>query len=172
MANQLKMAKLHSILTLHERGWSNREIAQALGIHRETVNRHVRLAEQEASGLSGGSSKPAKVPTGSGGQSRSGCRVFREVIEGKLEQGLSAQRIWQDLVAEHGFEGGYDSVKRFVSKLGQVSQLPFRRMESAPGHTFRPAGRRSVGAALPHAAPTLGARRGSVRWDTGKRPAN
>ena len=45
-----------------------------------------------------------------------------------LEQGLSAQRIWQDLRVEHGFEDGYDSVKRFVRRLGQASPQPFRRM--------------------------------------------
>jgi transposase len=51
-----------------------------------------------------------------------------------LEQGLSAQRIFQDLVAEHQFAGSYQSVKRFVARLGQARPLPFRRMECAPGH--------------------------------------
>ena len=46
MANQLTMAKVHSILTLHQRGWSNRRIARALGIHRKTVGRYVRLFEK------------------------------------------------------------------------------------------------------------------------------
>jgi transposase len=50
-----------------------------------------------------------------------------------LEQGLSAQRIWQDLRADHGFDGGYDSVKRFVRRLKTTTPLPFRRMECAPG---------------------------------------
>jgi hypothetical protein len=36
---------VHSILTLHERGWSQRRIARALGIDRGTVLRHVRAAE-------------------------------------------------------------------------------------------------------------------------------
>jgi len=46
---------------------------------------------------------------------------------------LSAQRIYQDLVTEQKFVGGYDSVKRFVRQLEQVNPLPFRRMESEPG---------------------------------------
>jgi transposase len=50
-----------------------------------------------------------------------------------MEQGLSAKRIHQDLVAEHGFDHGYDSVKRYVRRLGRVSRLPMRRMESLPG---------------------------------------
>jgi len=57
------------------------------------------------------------------------CEPFRATILAKLDQRLSAQRIWQDLVAEHGFLGGYDSVKRFVRKLGAATPLPFRRME-------------------------------------------
>jgi len=128
VANRLRMAKVHSIRTLHERGWSGRRIARELGIHRETVGRHISLAEP-------GRSKPVKVPAGSTGppgRSRSACEPYRAVILGNLEEGLCAQRIWQDLVGEHGFAGGYDSVKRFVRKLRQAGPLPFRRMECAP----------------------------------------
>jgi transposase len=64
---------------------------------------------------------------------RSQCVPFRELIVAKLDQRLSAQRIWQDLAADHGFPGNYDSVKRFVRRLGARTPLPFRRMECAPG---------------------------------------
>ena len=37
MANQLKMAVVHAILTLARLGWSQRRIAQVLGVDRETV---------------------------------------------------------------------------------------------------------------------------------------
>src|SRR5690606_18595967 len=43
------------------------------------------------------------------------------------------QRIFQDLVSEHGFEGKYPSVRRFVAMLKRVTPLPFRRIEVAPG---------------------------------------
>jgi transposase len=65
--------------------------------------------------------------------SQSCCAPFHAVILAKLDQGLSAQRIHQDLVAEHGFREKYHSVRRFVRKLGQAAPLPFRRMECAPG---------------------------------------
>jgi transposase len=68
-------------------------------------------------------------PRGRPGQ----CASYRELIQTKLDQQLSAQRIWQDLVAEHGFTGGYDSVKRFVRRLGAKLPLPYRRMECEPG---------------------------------------
>jgi IS30 family transposase len=43
MANRVEMAKVHSILTSSERGWSFRRIARELGVHRDTVARYVRL---------------------------------------------------------------------------------------------------------------------------------
>jgi len=39
------------------------------------------------------------------------------LIEAKIEADLTAQRIYQDLVAEQGFAGAYNSVKRFVRRL-------------------------------------------------------
>ena len=47
--------------------------------------------------------------------------------------GLSAQRIYQDLVCEHGFAGSYQAVKRFVRHLRQTQPIPFVRMEVEPG---------------------------------------
>ena len=49
MANHLKMATVNAILTLRQRGWSFRRIARELGIHRDTVSRHVRLTENASS---------------------------------------------------------------------------------------------------------------------------
>jgi hypothetical protein len=60
-----------------------------------------------------------------------------EVIKKGLASYHSAQRIYQDLVAEHQFSGGYDAVKRFVRRLAQRSEAPFRRMECAPGQELR-----------------------------------
>lgn len=47
--------------------------------------------------------------------------------------GLSAQRIYQDLVTEHGFSGSYQAVKRFVRQLRKSQPIPFVRMEVEPG---------------------------------------
>lgn len=204
MANQLGMAKVHTILTLRGQGWSFRRIGRELGIRRETVSRYVRLAESqathdEASDQTGakaakpaprvdsstpptgavesgqGERVPGAVPVGrqvdpvgsaerapgpgepeavarqegapvavppvvpacAGTAGRSGpasaCAPFHEVIDAKLELGLSAKRIHQDLVAEHGFAASYYSVKRFCRWLKHTRPLPFRRMECAPG---------------------------------------
>jgi transposase len=61
------------------------------------------------------------------------CEPFQSLILEKLQQELSAQRIYQDLTVEHGFTGSYDSVKRFVRRLGRSRALPMRRMECAAG---------------------------------------
>src|SRR5205823_399519 len=44
----------------------------------------------------------------------SDCEPWRDVIQSKCDLGLSAQRIYQDLITEYGFTGAYYSVRRFV----------------------------------------------------------
>lgn len=61
------------------------------------------------------------------------CEKFAETIGGAVQAGLSAQRIYQDLVCEHGFQGSYCSVKCFVRRNTQRYALPFRRVECAAG---------------------------------------
>jgi transposase len=67
-------------------------------------------------------------------KSTSGCEPYRQVILAKLDQGLSAVRIHQDLAAEQGSAApSYHSVRRFVGKLKAARPLPFRRMEVLAG---------------------------------------
>ena len=47
--------------------------------------------------------------------------------------GLSAQRIYQDLVSEHAFTGSYQAVKRFVRHLRETQPIPFVRMDVEAG---------------------------------------
>lgn len=146
MVNRLKVANLLSIKQLHAQGWSQRKIARELGVSRDAVARHLKQTTDLASPMrSVEDSNKAKAPTGSEEQPNSSnkakaptgsgslCQPFRETILAKLEQNLSAQRIFQDLVLEHGFEGKYHSVRRFIAKLNQANPLPFRRIEVAPG---------------------------------------
>jgi hypothetical protein len=42
------------------------------------------------------------------------CEAYRELIEQGLARGRNGKAIWQDLVSDHGFAGGYQAVKRFV----------------------------------------------------------
>ena len=63
----------------------------------------------------------------------SDCEPWRDIIQSKCNQGLSAQRIYQDLTSEHSFGGSYYTVRRFVRRLEPVQELPFRRLECEPG---------------------------------------
>jgi transposase len=64
----------------------------------------------------------------------SACESFREAIELDLSRGRNAMAIWQDLVSESGFRGGYQTVKRFVRKLrGSQQPQPRAVILTAPG---------------------------------------
>lgn len=158
MANRLKMARVQSILSLHAQGWSGRLTtlravpARELGVDRETVSRYVEFNQHSSAAceLDGGISKPANAPILAPGSAacslptnapiepagagrRSDCEPWREWIVTKRDQGLSARRIHQDLVSEHAAAIGYDSVRRFLRRLGWTRPLRFRRLEYAPG---------------------------------------
>jgi len=83
------------------------------------------------------SSKPAIPPTGKSTGRTSQCEPFSEPITAKVEAGLSAQRIYQDLVEESGFSRSYDAVKRFVGKLRKTQPARVWRMESQPGEEMQ-----------------------------------
>jgi hypothetical protein len=70
---------------------------------------------------------------GIGAGRRSRCEALAEVISAKVEVGLSAQRIYQDLVEQNGFSDSYQSVQRFVRKLKGTQPQRVWRMEAQPG---------------------------------------
>lgn len=144
MPNLLKMANLQSILTLHAQGRSQREIARTLGVDRETVRKyllaHLSGAKPANAPLGVANSPISPIPAAATGNTgplgpsgpRSQCEPYRDAILAKAADGLSTQRIYQDLT-ENGAHISYDSVRRFLRRLGQSRPLPFRRMETAPG---------------------------------------
>ena len=140
--NQLSVSLQHSIATLAAKGWSARKIARELAVDRETVRRYRPAPDSKPAIVPAGSSdagapKPAIVPAGSKAGRTSQCAPLSAVIEQSLLAGLSAQRIYQDLVAGHDFSGGYDAVKRFVRRLAHETEPPFRRMECGPGQELQ-----------------------------------
>ena len=145
MANVMKMAIIEAIQSLRSAGLSCRAIARRLGIHRDTVARHVRVGRE-------GDSKPAKAPISPAGSDEvagfgaptgnlpvAQASVAAPWLPWLLEQharGLTAKRIHQDLQAEFPEAGSvsYDSVRRLLRKQGATLPVPFRRMECAAGH--------------------------------------
>jgi IS30 family transposase len=109
MSNSLKVSLQATIYSLDDRGWSRRRIARELGIDRETVGRHLRLAKPAIS-TAGFEEipevKPAISTVGNGAGRKSQCEPLAAVIMAKAELGLSAQRIYQDLNRGHPSGGG------------------------------------------------------------------
>ncbi len=157
--NYLKTAKLQQVVALLELGWTYRRIEAETGVRRETISRYDRIRRAKAAKVFPGSEepisgpdgefsgadlvKPAKVTAGSDSKPakafpgpslppRSSAALYRDVIIGKLDTGLSVQRIWQDLVEEYGFGHSYEAVKRFVRKLPRPRRV-VGVIHSAPG---------------------------------------
>lgn len=151
MANVLKVNEQNTIQQLAAQGWSQRQIARQLQVDRKTVRRYLVCAAKSPTISIPGSSEStdSKSPISTPGDSRvfegiripqpapagrpSFCDRHRQRIEAKLADGLSAQRIYQDLVSEVDFTGSYQSVKRFVRQLRQNHPERVWRVEVQPG---------------------------------------
>ena len=135
MSKELKEAMKQSIYTLLEGGkHSHREIGKLLGINRKTVDKYARryVGNGPIPPTGADVENGPEAPPGFSGR-KSSCLPYHDIIVKCLESGLTAKRIHQDLVSDYGFNGSYDSVKRYVRKLSDTSSVPFRRMEVRPG---------------------------------------
>jgi transposase len=75
-----------------------------------------------------GDAPPSRSP------SASACVPFHEFIEVSLARGRNAMAIWQDLVDQSAFAGGYQSVQRYIRKLrGTTPVEPRAVIVTAPG---------------------------------------
>ena len=159
MANVLKPEKQEEIRALGRLGWTLRRIEEATGVRRETVGRYLRWAGIRVRPPRGRSlSSPrttGEVTTDSAVTSKaasdvttdleralkrgccrveSACEAYRPWITAGLEHGRNSKAIWQGLVDEHGFPGGYESVKRFVRRVrGSAVKLAHPTIVTEPG---------------------------------------
>src|SRR5258707_4963797 len=100
------------VLALLELGWSYRRIERETGVRRETIARYDPQRQAKAANLSTGSEvltdkvsadddEPKAANLSSGSNAAHGppglAEPYRKQIEAGLQQGLTAQRIWQDL---------------------------------------------------------------------------
>jgi hypothetical protein len=154
VSNVLSEEKRDQVMALGRLGWSLRRIEKAVHIRRETVGGYLRAAgiAVRPPGAWGrrAPAKPANEVTSDFGPEFSGentvvadplpgrspsasaCQPWREVIEPGLSRGRNAKAIWQDLVDDHGFTGGYQSVRRFVGKLRGSSAPEARVVITTP----------------------------------------
>lgn len=154
MSNVLSEEKRQQVIALGRLGWSLRRIEAAVHIRRETISGYLRAAGIPVRPPGGwgrsGRAKPAiEVITDSGkepaaitvpertparSRSVSACEPYGELIETGLSHGRNAKAIWQELVDNHGFTAGYQSVQRFAGKLRRVVAPEARAViETAPG---------------------------------------
>src|SRR6516165_3923653 len=162
MGNVLSDEKKQQVIALGKLGWPLRRIEQATGVRRETASAYLKAAgvvvclpgwgrrapAKPAIRVTTDPAKPAiQVTTdfyaafsqNSGlpqppKLSPSTCEPYREQVELGLHRGRNAMAIWQDLVSDHGFAGGYEAVKRFVRKLrGPQRPEPAGIILTAPG---------------------------------------
>ena len=119
--NRINVSLQQSIVALVERGWSKRRIARELQLDRATLRRQLRATANAATNPAHGSDEVivANAASNPAIGARPGpaslCAPFATEIEAAVAAGLSAQRIYQDLISEHGFHGGYTSVNSSCS---------------------------------------------------------
>ena len=174
MSNVLSDEKKQQVIALGKLGWPLRRIEQATGVRRETASAYLKAAgvvvclpgwgrrvpAKPAIGVTTDPAKPAievttdfyaafsqnSGPPKPAKSSPSTCEPYREQVELGLCRGRNAMAIWQDLVSEHGFAGGYEAVKRFVRKLRNV------RKQQGSSSRHREKRRKSITAAGPWCA--------------------
>lgn len=112
---------------LLEKGWSRRAVARELGVDESTVR--YRLSRRVVGEVDGRSSQGERcVPWG-----------------GIIERWIAEQRecdgrpepvrlLFEELAGEHGYDGSYKAVLRYVRRrMGEPRLRPHRRTETAPG---------------------------------------
>lgn len=124
-----------TLATLLAQNCSQREIERVTGIDRKTIRAYQRdlcAVPSNSPGVAtgGGQIPPPRPPAVS---SPSRCEQHREFIEAQLRLKRNAMAIYQDLVDRFGFDGAYNSVKRFVAKIRTVEPRQFDRLEFLPG---------------------------------------
>jgi transposase len=142
MGNYLKMTDKRRILALLELGWPYRRIERETGVRRETIGRY-DPRRAKAANLSAGSNlsaddtavNAANLSAGSAGaHGPPGLAVaYHAQIEAGLKQGLTAQRIWQDLCEQVAYPHSYASVRRYVRRLKRQHPKLVDVMEHPPG---------------------------------------
>lgn len=136
MANVLPVQTHQAILALHAQGRSIRRIARDLGVHRNTVRSYldgVPPALKCTTLSTAGSPPNCTISTPGKSGRKSLCDPHADWIRSRVESGLSAQRVFQDLRSELGFAGSYQAVKRFVRALKTAQPERVWRVEVAPG---------------------------------------
>lgn len=89
-----------TIKTLYDKGYKKSQIAKMLQIDRGTVREILKRIEN------GHEIKRKPIA--------SILDPYKQILDIKIDQELSAKRIYQDLLSEYGYTGSYDTIKKYV----------------------------------------------------------
>ena len=163
MANVLSMDKKRIVEGLIGLGWSDRRIQRETHVHRITVAKYRKALQNDPKVPTGFSDEKGQndpqVPTGffdekdqndpqlpagsgtldapplSGPLPRNPLlHPHLPAIKAGLAKGLSAQRIYQDLIEDAAYRGSYDSIKRYVRRFKETTPDFRERLPVFPGH--------------------------------------
>ncbi len=117
------------IRQLHRDGRSARQIARQLGVGRDTIRK--ALANPEPKPYTLATSRPAPV-----------FGPFRGIVDAIVaadatappKQRHTASQIYRRLVAEHGYRGQYDQVRRHLQETRLAKRETFIPLDHPPGH--------------------------------------
>jgi transposase len=127
------MNDISDVLERVRRGQSDRAIAQDLHLSRVTVRKYREaFAGLDAAGvaarlreLSQRERRPA--------QTISSVAPYQAIVEDLLAQGVEMMTICDRLRSDHGYQGSYTSVRRFVAKLRPKTPPVTVRVHTGPG---------------------------------------
>jgi|GEM_PF-1618809 len=108
-----------TIKTLYEKGYNKSQIARILKVDRKTVRKVLKALDEN--GYVEHKTKPSILDP------------YKEYINIQVSKGLSAKRIYQDMHWQLGYEGSYDTVKRYVAKIKKNPPKAYMVLHSLPG---------------------------------------
>jgi transposase len=127
---KLTREQIVTIEVLQQRGQSQCQTARILGVSEGAVRYHLRRAREAATD---GRQKPSRIEQLGLAEAVAHWWQAQAQILGQ-ERPPSVQLLHEFLRAEHGYDGSYKSVRKFVrARYGRAPIRPFRRVETPPG---------------------------------------
>ena len=139
MARRKDAMDVREVLKQLRMGEKNRAIAKRVHSCRKTIAKYRQWAtdagllegELPDAGVLDNLLKEADKFTSS--RNKSKVEPYREIVEEMYKQNWTRQVIYDRLKENHGFDGSYTGVKRFISRLEKANPEVYIRIEVEPG---------------------------------------